>query len=159
TGTGLAHANQTEPEVITWSTGSRTVPTGSMWGIGLRVSRPRRAAVSSPRALAEAACAHSCTVSERSTGMNQRTRFWRSGRLTGGKTVGRAGTIPPESGLGSKRPPAPSNPPSGQEVERVARLGAAAHLEVAVGPRRPPGLPHQRHRLPRLHLLALGDEV
>src|SRR5262249_51236912 len=56
--------------------GSRTVPKGSMCLNGLSVTRPSRAAVSSPRSLATSACAPSWKVMASSTGRIQTENRW-----------------------------------------------------------------------------------
>src|SRR5207248_1115293 len=55
TGTGLAYPNA-RPVVAISNTGKMIVPKGSMWAIGLSVSRPARFAVSSPKLLATHPC-------------------------------------------------------------------------------------------------------
>ena len=55
TGTGLAHPN-TPAEAMTITAGTMSVPTGSTCTSGLRLSRPARAAVSSPKNRATHPC-------------------------------------------------------------------------------------------------------
>ncbi|OIO36377.1 MAG: hypothetical protein AUJ74_02750 [Candidatus Omnitrophica bacterium CG1_02_44_16] len=48
TGMGLAHPKRTGEFIITSIMGKRTVPNGSMWASGFKVSRPALCAVVSP---------------------------------------------------------------------------------------------------------------
>ena len=72
TGTGLAKPNIIRPPDASSSIAGRiTVPNGSMWRSGLKVTRPSRWAVSSPSRQATAPCAASCRVTAISTGRIQ----------------------------------------------------------------------------------------
>lgn len=60
TGTGLAYAKRNLPfDMKNNNAGNIKVPTGSMWAIGLIVSRPESRAVGSPRRSAIQPCAYS----------------------------------------------------------------------------------------------------
>src|SRR5205809_122656 len=62
------------------TSGSRTVPIGSMWRIGFSDTRPNMRAVGSPQRDAVQACADSCTLMA-----NRKAIIWNriSGRLDG----------------------------------------------------------------------------
>lgn len=65
TGTGLAQPMANWPEVETnISIGSRIEPSGSIWGIGFKVSLPATSAVRSPNFKATSPCMTSWTITE-----------------------------------------------------------------------------------------------
>ncbi len=68
TGTGFAQPNRKPPSQSS-NAGTSTVPIGSMWRIGLRLSRPCISAVRSPNCLATQPCATSWTVIAKTTGI------------------------------------------------------------------------------------------
>src|SRR4051812_31041907 len=70
TGTGFAQPNTGAP-LTARNSGRTTVPIGSTWRIGLRLSRPRRRAVGSPKALATQPCATSWKTMATTSGINQ----------------------------------------------------------------------------------------
>ncbi|MEN2793104.1 hypothetical protein ABC974_25995 [Sphingomonas oligophenolica] len=70
TGTGLAQPN-TGRCAIARPSGTRSVPTGSIWVIGLTESRPSLFAVGSPSALATQPCDISCSTMAMTSGMIQ----------------------------------------------------------------------------------------
>ena len=72
TGTGLAYPKRKAPEVAKYSiSGIRIVPIGSMCLNGLKLTRPRRHAVSSPNNRATYPCEASWNVIAITKGMTQ----------------------------------------------------------------------------------------
>ena len=89
TGTGLAQPNRNGLPVSSMMPGRISVPSGSMWTIGLRLTRPSERAVESPSRSAASACAASCSVIARMSGMSQ-TESWLAVAARSCKTVPQA---------------------------------------------------------------------
>ncbi len=71
TGTGLAQPNTKGEPNSSRMPGRTSVPNGSTWRMGLKLTRPSRRAVSSPSRSAIQACAASCRVIAVMTGNAQ----------------------------------------------------------------------------------------
>ena len=76
TGTGLAQPNTKGEPSSTSMPGRTSVPNGSTWRTGLKLTRPSRRAVSSPSRSAIQACAASCSVIAVTTGSAQTESVW-----------------------------------------------------------------------------------